>query len=48
MVWYDMETGMPIPDGAQLSGTIQDAEHDEFVTVAGFSYSVAHKKLAHG
>lgn len=30
MAGHDMEADTPIPDGAQLSGTIRDAERYEF------------------
>lgn len=40
MSWHDIEADMPIPDGAQLSGTIRDIERDEFAMVAGLPFGV--------
>ncbi len=47
MAGHDVEMNKPIPDGVQLSGTLQDAKRNKLNIAASFPCGVAQKKPEH-
>jgi ribosomal protein L21 len=45
---HDMEVNKPIPDGVQLSGTLQEAKRNKLTISSGFPNGEVHMKSGHG